>query len=171
MKKSAIPALILAACLLLPLCACGKSYRNDLTAAAAMDAVEAILPTGDYRTASDGYVSASMWGSEHQWLLDSVSDYEILLSENSDKNIDEIGIFHVKDKGNVQKVTAIVKEYVTAQQLRFKDLLASYNPDELPKTENGRVTVCGQYVLYTILSADATAKVHEEFEKFLEMAD
>ncbi len=168
MKKSAVRhalTWVLTAFCLLSATACSASYRNDLTAAAVLDTAVSAVPTPDgYAAVDSSYVNASMWGADYAALLEAVSDYQIVISTRSDMNIDELGVFHVQDAADVDRVAAIVEDYLEAQTLRYKDLLQSYNPDELPKAENGKMTVCGQYILYTVLDDGATAKAHETFE-------
>ncbi len=172
MKQSirrALPLLLVAVCLLLT--ACGKSnYRDDLTAAAVLDSVSAVIPSESGYTAADGsYINESMWGEDYDDLLEDVANYRILLSVKSDVNIDEMGVFLVREADDVGDISRIVKEYVSAQQMRYKDLLASYNPDELPKLDNAKVTVCGRYVLYTILGESETVQAHNTFESTLRL--
>ncbi len=163
---SRVLSLLLAAICLFSVCACGShAYRNDLSSVSVLDTVTAAVTAEDGYAAVEGsYINASAWGEDYTILLEAVSDYRIVISDRADMNIDEIGVFHVENSSDVRDVERIVKEYLTAQQTRYKDLLQSYNPDELPKSENGKVTVCGQYILYTILDDDATAAAHEAFE-------
>lgn len=164
-----LPILIL--CLAAFVSCGGATYRSDLTSASVMNTVTAAIPAEDgYAATSEGYINASMWGERYQALLDAVTDYTILISGDSAMNVDELGVFRVKEGGDVKAATAIVKEYVEAQALRHKGLLEAYNPDELPKTENRKVTVCGSYILYSILGNSETAKAHEAFEAALKMA-
>ncbi len=166
--------LLLTICLLLPaLTACGgANYRNDLTSAAVMTSVKAAIPAGDgYRAVGEDYISASEWGEEYTALLDMLADRQILISERADTNVDEIGILRIRDDGNLKQARAIVEDYVEAKQLRLKSLLESYNPAELPKIENGKVTVCGRYILYTILGDSETAAAHEAFDAALKQAE
>ncbi len=146
----------------------GDKYRNDLTSAQVMDQIKAVIPTEEgYRQVSDGYISASMWGENYTVLLDNTTDHCIIVSEKSDVNIDEVGVFHVKDSAKVEDLKAIVEAYVEGQTLRFRDLLISYNPDELPKLDEATVVVCGNYIYYSILSEAGTATAKTAFEKAL----
>ncbi len=164
-------AALLALLCLLTACSNGN-WRNDLTSAAVMDTVTAAVTTADgYTPVADGYINASMWGDDYQTLLDTLTDHRILISARSDMNIDEIGVLHVTADDRVADAARIVEEYVKAQTLRHKNLLESYNPDELPKTENGKVTVCGSYILYTILGDSETAAAHEAFEGALRVSE
>lgn len=165
----ALLCLLLALCLSLPLLSCGGGhYRDDLSSASVSDTVKAALPVGDgYRVAGDSFISESDWGPDYQTLLDAITDRHILLSEKSESNVDEIGVLHVTESGDVKAVRAIVEEYVEAKVLRMTSLLESYNPAELPKLDNARITVCGNYILYTILGDSETTAAHEAFEKAL----
>ena len=153
-------------------CTSNGNYRDDLSSADVMQKIEAALPAGDgYVAVSDGYISASMWGEEYTALLDAVSDWKICISEKSDSNVDEFGLFHVKNPDKVSEVKSIVESYLAAQQLRLPAILDMYNPDEIPKVENGKVLVCGNYVLYTMLNADATSKAQSACKDALKKAE
>ena len=151
------------------LTACGGSkYRDDLTSAQVVESIQAAIPAEEgYRQVSGGYISASMWGENYSTLLENVSDWCIIVSEKSDVNIDEVGVFHVSDSAMVSSLKAIVETYVEGQTLRFRDLLASYNPDELPKLEEATVIVCGNYIYYSILSESRTEDAKVAFEDAL----
>ena len=153
------------------LTACGgNKYRDDLTSAQVMDSIKAAIPSEEgYRQVSDAYISASMWGENYTVLLENVHDYCIIVSEKSDVNIDEVGVFHVKDSAKVAELKAIVEAYVEGQTLRFRDLLVSYNPDELPKLDEAEVEVCGNYIYYSILSEARTEAAQNAFEQAIEI--
>ena len=153
------------------LTACGgDKYRNDLTSAQVMESIKAAIPAEEgYRQVSDAYISASMWGEKYTVLLENTVDHCIIVSEKSDVNIDEVGVFHVKDGADLDELEAIVTAYVDGQALRFRDLLVSYNPDELPKLDEIKVKVCGNYIYYSILSEARTEAAQTAFEKALEI--
>ncbi len=148
------------------------NYRDDLTSADVILELETALAGGNgYTPVSDGFISSSNWGEEYTSLLDAVSDWEIRISENKDSNVDEFGVFHVKNPDRVGEVKSIVDSYIATQQLRMTPLLESYNPDEIPKVENAKVLVCGNYVIYTILNTDATAKAQNACKDALKKAE
>ena len=168
MKRLLLLSLVLLMTLSLLTACGGEKYRNDLTSAQVMESITAAIPSEEgYRQVSDSYISASMWGENYAVLLENSADYYIILSEKSDVNIDEVGVFHVKDSAKVEELKAIVETYVEGQTLRFRDLLASYNPDELPKLDEATVEVRGNYIYYSILSEDATVKALAAFESAL----
>ncbi len=150
----------------------GDKYRNDLTSTEVMDAVLAAVPLEEgYRQVSTGFISESSWGANYAVLLENVTDHYIAVSEKSDMNVDEIGVFHVKDGGKVSDLKTIVSDYVKARTMQHRDLLVSYNPDELPKLDEATVVVCGQYIYYSILSEARTEAAEEAFEDILEIKD
>lgn len=148
------------------LTACGdKQYRDDLTSVSVMDSIKAAIPSEEgYRQVSDGYISASAWGENYTVLLENTTDHCIIVSEKSDVNIDEVGVFHVKDSAQVEEIKIIVEAYVEGQTLRLRDLLASYNPNELPKLDEATVVVHGNYIYYSILSEVRTSAAQTAFE-------
>lgn len=151
---------------------CSKAdYRDDLTATQVMDKLLAAVPAENgYRRVSDAFISGSTWGDEYTELLDMTADWHIVVAEDSDTNINEIGVIRVKNPDHADAAAAIVQAYVTAQQLRLPDLLEMYNPDELPKVGNAEVKVCGNYILYTILDSDATDTAQRTFEDTLKVS-
>lgn len=148
----------------------GDKYRDDLTSAQVMETIKAAIPSEEgYRQVSENYISASMWGENYTVLLENVSDYCIIVSEKSDVNVDEVGVFHVKDKAKVPELKTIVETYVKGQVECLGDLLESYNPGELPKLEEAEVEVRGNYIYYSILSEDRTDDAEDAFETLLEI--
>lgn len=166
-------SLLLALTLILPLISCdGGAYRDDLTAAQLTDGVTAALPAGDgWRQVSDGYISPSSWGEDYADYLAKVSEYRIVVSENSDMNIDEVGVFVCETEKDAKTVKSFTENYLAAKTLQMTPLLKSYNPDELPKLDNATVTVMGRYVVYTILSSTDTDTAGSAMEKALTPAE
>lgn len=166
--RRALIGVLLFALLCPILAACDGGYRVDLTSSEVMASVKATLPAGDgYRVAGDGFINASDWGADYQKLIDALIDRQILLSESSDTNIDEVGILRCQNAKIADDARSIVEDYLAAKKLRLTPLLESYNPNEIPKLDNARVTVCGPYILYTILSAEETGEAHEAFRSAL----
>lgn len=165
MKKILLLSLAVVMILTLVTACGGDKYRNDLTSAQVMDQIKTAIPSEEgYRQVSEGYISASTWGENYTALLDNTTDHCIIVSEKSDVNIDEVGVFHVKDSAKVDELKTIVETYVEGQTLRFRDLLISYNPDELPKLDEATVIVCGNYIYYSILSEARTETAKTAFE-------
>lgn len=163
-------ALILCLCSLSALTACTKkeAYRNDITAQYALTTLVASFPSGNGHIAVDSdFINASAFGEDYRKLIDACEDWSIMIADDQNKNIDQIGVFHVRDASDVKTCRKIIEEYVESQKLYLSDLLDSYNPGEKPKLDNAKVTVCGNYILYTILTSDDTKSVQKAFEDLL----
>lgn len=174
MKHATLRILLCALCatlLIASLAACDSSdgnWKDDLTSASLSTTVKAALPAGDgWDTVSDDYISPSAWGEDYADYLALVTDYVITISAESDMNVDEMGVFHVKNAKDANKIKSFAEKYLEAKKLRMAPLLESYNQAELPKLDCAEVTVCGNYVLYTILNAEDTTAAHSAFEKAL----
>ena len=165
----ALLCLLLALCLALPLTACdGGKFRDDLTAAQVCDAVTAALSAEDgWRQVSENYISPSSWGEDYADYLAKVTEYRIVVSENSEMNVDEVGVFLCKSEKDAKAVKEFCENYLAAKALQMKHLLESYNPDELPKLDYATVNVMGRYVMYTILSSADTTTAGSAMEKAL----
>lgn len=165
----ALLCLLLALTMTLPMTACdGGSWRDDLTAAQVCNAVTDALPAGDgWRQVGENYVSPSSWGEDYADYLDKVTEYRIVVSENSDMNIDEVGVFLCKSEKDAKAVKTFCESYLDAKALQLKPLLESYNPDEMPKLDYATVNVMGRYVMYTILSSADTTTAGSAMEKTL----
>ncbi len=169
MMKRILLILLAILMLLSTLVSCGgEKYRNDLTSAQVMEQIKAAIPSEEgYRQVSDGFISESSWGANYTVLLENVTDHYIAVSEKSDMNVDEIGVFHVKDGSKVDDLKTIVSDYVKARTMQHRDLLVSYNPAELPKLDEAEVKVCGNYIYYSILSEERTELAENAFEAAL----
>ena len=171
--KYTLRLVLCALCAILLLCsatACdgGGNWKDDLTSASLSTTVKTALPAGDgWNTVSDDYISPSAWGEDYADYLALVTDYVITISAESDMNVDEIGVFHVKNAKDASKIKDFAEKYLEAKKLRMAPLLESYNQAELPKLDCAEVTVCGNYILYTILNAEDTTVAHSAFEKAL----
>lgn len=165
--------LLLALCLLVPMTACNSgNWRGDLTATQVRDAVAASLNASDgWKSVSENYISPSSWGEDYADYLDKVTDYSITVSENSDMNIDEIGVFRCKSQADAQAVKTFCENYLATKKLQMTPLLESYNPGELPKLDYAAVNVIGCYVMYTVLDSASTTVAGSAMEKALTPAE
>lgn len=145
------------------------NWRNDVAAADLSSRVESALPAGDgFESVSNAFISASSWGEDYADYMKLVTEYRIFVSSNSDMNVDEVGVFRTESSKDAAKIKSFVEEYLKAKKLHMTPLLESYNQAELPKLECAEITVCGNYVLYTILNAADTTKAHSAFESELQ---
>ncbi len=160
-------------CVILMLLSCvscdgSQAFREDLSVSALSTEILNALPVEDgWNVVSDDYISPSTWGEDYADYLELVSEHRITVSAESDMNVDEIGIFRVKNIKDVNRIKKFVEQYLEANKLRMTPLLESYNQAELPKLDCADVSVCGHYVLYTILDASDTTAAHSAFETAL----
>ena len=161
--------MILALCTVLSVTACGgKSWRDDLTAREVCNSITTALSSADgWRTVSESYISPSSWGEDYADYLAKVSEYTIVVSENSESNIDEVGVFLCKTEKDAASVKKFAESYLEAKKLQLTPLLESYNPDELPKLDYATVQVMGRYVMYSILRSSDTTVAGSTMEKTL----
>ncbi len=164
--------------ILVSLCSCTHreitSVRSDIAADALMGRViDALSVSSDsrkdgYVAVGEGYLTESMWGDDLATITEALDEYAVCISSHADTNIDEIGIFRVKDSYDPVEIADIVRDYLHAQSLRYHDLLEAYNPKELPKADSGGdVVICGQYILYTLLDDTATSRAETVFRQTL----
>jgi hypothetical protein len=149
--------------LLLSVVACDTSsnWRDDLSAVSVSNSVKAALPAEDgWEAVSDDYISPSAWGEDYADYLEKVDGYCIMVAENSDVKIDEVGVFLCKTEKDAKAIKTFAENYLATKKLQLTPLLESYNPEEIPKLEAAAVHTVGRYVLYTIAdSADVAAAV------------
>lgn len=82
-------------------------------------------------------------------------------------DINEIGVFHCSDKKSAEKFLDTLISYLEEQQKGQKAFIESYAPREVPKLDGAEVRRYGNYVVYTILSAQDKKAVWETIEKEL----
>ncbi len=155
MKKNFIKLISAVLCLilLLSLAACSKDYRDDLKASELASAIEKAAPAeGGYAAAESDFADFNMKG-----ITDICDEYVIKLS-SADTDMSEFGVFHAKNPTDAKKISDICQKYLDKT-------LANYNPDylpeEYPKIQNAKVTVYGNYVVYTMLTETERAEAVE----------
>ena len=152
-------------------CSHAAPIPNDIPAHDLMESVVGDLlspaTARKYVEVSEGYLRASAWGEDYEFLQDALLDWAVCISDQPDMNIDEIGILRVADGYDVDRVATAARAYLLAEALQYRDLLEAYNPTELPKTDCGEVSVCGQYVMYSLLDETTTRQAHAAFLRIL----
>lgn len=88
--------------------------------------------------------------------LFGVDDSHIVVCADA-TNFNEIGVFHVEGAANTKRCAKQLSEYLKQRKTRFQNGVV-YDINEYPKFENAKVTVIGQYVIYTILTPSHTTK-------------
>ena len=90
-------------------------------------------------------------------------DYKIIKANNA-KNINEIGVFHIKD-GKVNDFKHFVNEYVDNLKKSYKDM--NYLPEETEKINCATVKVFGNYIVYSFLNENDTEAFYKSIESAL----
>ncbi|MBQ7338572.1 MAG: DUF4358 domain-containing protein [Clostridia bacterium] len=142
--------LLLAVMMTASACSSG-TYRNDVSAQTLTETMIDVLSEedGQYYTAS-GDAYAVYFDADEAY--DTVQDCCIAYHITS-INVDQFGVFRVKNGQSTESVRTMVQKYVDDQVEYLNAFAANYNQDELAKIENARVEVVGQYVCFTILTA------------------
>ena len=159
MKKRYFIAVLLLV-LLLAGCSGGEEspYKNDVAVSDLAAAVDASLSNPDLIAMQDSYLTNAMQ-------LDPAAFAEYAVKINSKGiNIDEYGIFKAPDAKSVEDTQEAAEGYL---QFRLDTWMSEYMPEELPKLEEAQVKVCGEYVMYAILSDEDAEDAFAAFESAL----
>lgn len=156
-KKILVP--LTALLVLSLLVGCGaKKIKNDVPVDTLATAVTTALGSDDFVAVADYYYEGSM-------KMD-VSGFDgcAVMINSKGVNIDEFGIFQVKDAADVAAAKETVEAYL---QMRKDTWIPEYMPEERPKLENAEIKTVGNYVMYAILWDDGKAAAFEAFESGL----
>lgn len=163
MNRKTIFLILCASLMLTLLAACSgdskSTYSNNVAVADIGANFDEILSDGeDMAELSDTYIDGFM-------KLD-ISDYEEYCVKIATKgiSINEYGIFKGSDADHTTTIEAAVKDYL---QFRVDTWMSEYRPEEFPKLENAEIKVCGNYVMYAILSDEEKTAVFDAFENSL----
>ena len=165
MTAKRILTLALALLLTLPLAACGKTvaYRDDVSVDELSAAVAALIPVeGGYDMSGEDFLKF-YFDFDHRHTIDG---YAIAASAAS-SDVNEYGIIHLSDPEQVATVEELAQVYVENQRDFLSTFLNTYNAAEMAKLDEMQVRVFGNYVVYTILSANDTAAVMNAIEEKL----
>ena len=108
--------------------------------------------------ASDDYIKYCMESD-----LSLYSEY-IVLYPFAGTEYNEIGIFKVDDANNTDEGIKEVEKYLMFKKSNWD---TRYKNDEFSKIENAKITSCGKYILYTILSDAEMESVISAFKASL----
>lgn len=156
MKKK-IALLLSAVLMLCIMCSCGGGSK-DAAMEDVKSAVTAAVDIDSFNNISEmneRYIMMFAFSEEC-----TPDEYFIFCAKDSD-NCDEFGVFKAKDSSSVQELKSAVEQYIAVKPV--SNNVAAYFPQEMPKYENAKVWVEGDYVLYAILGDDARQAVGEAF--------
>ena len=86
----------------------------------------------------------------------------IVVKANNAKNINEIGIFRV-EAGTAKELKPLIDKYVSNLQKSYRAM--DYFPEEVEKIDFSKVTVFGDYVIYSFLNEKDTVSFYRNIEK------
>lgn len=151
-----IATLLAMTCLVTTSCGDSVTYSADVAVAELADAVDALLENpSDFATMSDDYIIGMMEIDPTEFVEHTVK------LRASGANIDEYGIFKVKDEAEASAALETVKAYLAR---RVEAWMPEYMPEEFPKMEAASVKVMGRYIIYAILADDVKAEVFDAIE-------
>jgi hypothetical protein len=123
-----------------------------------------------YTVNPDGFtVTVTGIGSctDSQLVIGATIDGYAVASSSISTDINEYGIIHLSDPEQVAEIERMAQVYVENQRDFLSTFLNTYNEAEMAKLEEMQVRVFGNYVVYTILSANDTAAVMNAIEEKL----
>lgn len=139
--------------LLLPLtvCACAGDYRSDLGCSELGERISASVPLDSgYFMQSESYLN--------YYFPDFEGDAALFKSaSNSSEN--EFGIFRNTDKADAR---ALCERYIERQRNEYLSAKGNYTPDEYEKYRKAAVYTCGNYVIFTIMTPEDSARLLSE---------
>lgn len=165
MTVKRILSLTLACLLICALAACGKTpaYRDDVSVESLSATVSALIPVeGGYDMSGEDFLKYYFdFDGDH-----TIDGYAIAASSAS-SDVNEYGILHVNDPEQVSEVEQLANVYLSNQRDFLSTFVNTYNAAEMAKLEAMQVRVFGNYIVYTILSAEDTQAVMNAVESAL----
>ncbi len=166
MKRTITVFLILICALALPACSQKAEYRDDVDVTALAERV-----TSELNEDTDlplKYVKDDTGFLEDYFKApDYITDHAVLYAVSTN-NINEIGIYKVRD-GHARELATLLKtDYLKASFDKNSAWYDSYIPMETPKLRDAEVRVFGNYVVYAILDADGRETAFDTVENLLE---
>lgn len=155
--KNKIAFILTAVLLLCLLCACGGSSK-DVAMADVQNAVTSAVDIDSFDNISEKnerYIMMFGFSDDN-----TPDDYFIYCAKES-ANCDEFGVFKASDSSSVQEIKTAVEQYIANKPI--SNNVAAYFPEELPKYENAKVWVEGEYIMYAILDNDSLKSVSDAF--------
>ncbi|MBE6672935.1 MAG: DUF4358 domain-containing protein [Ruminococcaceae bacterium] len=166
MKRS-ILIILTVLCFLLP--ACGsesidipekKSYYDTFKVKGIAVNAEVNLSDAPKFTEISGLILGDSCGIK----LDLCDEYIAKKAALDEQRLDEYGIFHCKDSAHLDALYDSVKQYVTNRKNNHQDLS---NYSDADTVKNGKISVFGNYVVYTFLPGVQNENFHDDIEEML----
>lgn len=114
-----------------------------------------------------GYLDNTEYYMQYYFPSLSYVDDSCIVTCTESTNFNEFGVFHVKNPSDAKLCEKQLKSYLANAKERFKSGVV-YDINEYPKFENAKVTVVGQYVIYTILDTSQTKAAVNAVRQYLQ---
>ena len=149
MKKRILAVVLAVLALGLCLCSCkGSEGKTPATA----DVAAAINNSGEFQeliALTEDNISRRYYGID----LEAIEEFEVLVC-SSGAMADEIAVFKMKDKEDVEDMLDVVRERKQELYDRFVD----YVPEEINKINNAVIGSNGNYVYFVVSGDNSAAK-------------
>jgi len=153
MKKITIFALLLVSLICTCLCACSSSEGKTPATA---DVATVIADSGEFvdlMALTDDNIVRRYYGID----LEAIEEYQALVCSNG-ALADEIAVFKMKEKDDVEDMLEVVRE----RQQELYDSFVDYVPEEINKINNAVIGSNGNYVYFAVCSDASAAKAAAE---------
>ena len=158
MKKTLLTVISLI--LLLSLVACsGGEFTDSKSAAEIATAISSAITTDGGTKTLDSDAILEISDEEISYLKDFV-----MIKAKNAKNINEYGIFRVEN-GKAEEMKALVSTYVENLQKTYRAM--DYFPEEVEKIDFAKVSVMGNYVVYSFLNEKDTEAFYSAIEELI----
>ena len=140
-------------------CAKTVEFKTDISVSTLADAGKASISLAPNLTAASGEFMSFFLNVDEALYTECC-----VMTPGGSSSIDEFGIFKAKDADSAAKIAEALNAYL-------KDRVATwdtrYSQAEKPKVDGAKTTVFGNYVCYTILSAEEQTAFLESVERLL----
>ena len=153
-------AFLLTAFLPLILCSCSSGAYSDRVSCE--EIAECIIS----QLGDEEYLELDGADAEYYFSIIECSEYSIRYS-SSTNNIDEFGIFHADDSESALELLEECQDYLKEKQTEQRAFIQSYAPTEIKKLDGADAFRFGNYVVFTVLDKDTSAKIRSEVERLL----
>ena len=129
-------------------CSSRAKYRDDIPC---HDVSEEFIQS------QSGSVEYSYYSGEELSFFLEIPEYvtDLSVAYSTDVNdINEVGVFHCANEKSAKEFFGTVSSHLKEQQTTQKAFIESYTPREVPKLDAAEARRYGNYVVYTILSAE-----------------
>lgn len=134
-------------------CSCGKDGGKTPETKAVADAIKQSTEFVELVELTNDNITRRYFGIE----LDEIVEYSALVCSNG-ANADEIAVFKMKEKDDIEDMLEIVRE----RKQELYDSFVDYVPEEIGKIEKAVIGSNGNYVYFIVCDDIATAKAAAE---------